>query len=61
MKGVEYRGVTSVDGPIVIVQRTENIFFNETVYVRDRLGEKRLGLIKECILILFLRVEFRIR
>ena len=34
MKGVEYRGVTSVDGPIVIVQRTENIFFNETVYVR---------------------------
>ena len=32
MKGVEYRGVTSVDGPIVIVQRTENIFFNETVY-----------------------------
>lgn len=43
MKGVEYRGVTSVDGPIVIVQRTENIFFNETVYVRDRLGEKRLG------------------
>ena len=43
MKGVEYRGVTSVDGPIVIVQRTENIFFKETVYVRDRLGEKRLG------------------
>lgn len=43
MKGIEYRGVTSVDGPIVAVRRTENIFYNETVYVRDRSGEKRLG------------------
>lgn len=43
MRGIEYRGVTSVDGPIVIVQRTEDIFYNETVYVRDRSGEKRLG------------------
>ncbi len=43
MKGIEYRGVTSVDGPIIVVQRTENIFYNETVYVRDRNGEKRLG------------------
>lgn len=43
MRGIEYRGVTSVDGPIVVVQRTEDIFYNETVYVRDRIGEKRLG------------------
>ena len=43
MKGIEYRGVTSVDGPIVVVRRTENIFYNETVSVRDRNGEKRLG------------------
>lgn len=43
MKGIEYRGVTSVDGPIIVVRRTENIFYNETVYVRDRNGEKRLG------------------
>lgn len=43
MKGVEYRGVTSVDGPIVVVRRTENIFYNETVSVCDRNGEKRLG------------------
>lgn len=43
MRGIEYRGVTSVDGPIVVVQRTEDIFYNETVYVRDRTGEKRLG------------------
>ena len=43
MRGIEYRGVTSVDGPIVVVQRTENVFYNETVCVRDRQGEKRLG------------------
>lgn len=43
MKGFEYRGVTSVDGPIVVVHRTENIFYNETVSVRDRTGAKRLG------------------
>ncbi len=43
MKGIEYRGVVSVDGPIVAVRRTENIFYNETVYVRDKTGQKRLG------------------
>ena len=43
MKGVEYRGVTSIDGPIIIVRRTEKIFYGETVYVRDRNGEKRTG------------------
>ena len=43
MKGVEYRGITSVDGPIVVMKRTENVFYNETVCVRDRNGEKRTG------------------
>lgn len=43
MKGVEYRGVKSVDGPIVVVKRSENVFYNETVFVRDRFGEKRTG------------------
>lgn len=43
MKGIEYRGVVSVDGPIVAVRRTENIFYNETVYVRDKSGQKKLG------------------
>lgn len=43
MKGIEYRGVTSVDGPIVVLKRTENVFYNETVYVRDRYGQKRTG------------------
>ena len=43
MKGLEYRGVTSVDGPIVVLKKTENVFYNETVCVRDRWGEKRIG------------------
>lgn len=43
MKGIEYRGVASVDGPIVVVRRTENVFYGETVCVRDRYGEKRVG------------------
>lgn len=43
MKGIEYRGLTSVDGPIVVVRRPQNVFFNETVYVRDKNGEKKTG------------------
>ena len=58
MRGIEYRGVTSVDGPIVVVQRTENVFYNETVCVRDRQGEKRLGRVidlneKACVVQIF--------
>ncbi len=43
MKGVEYKGLSSVDGPIVVVKRSENIFYNEIVYVRDKFGEKKTG------------------
>lgn len=43
MKGIEYKGVTSIDGPIIVVKRSENIFYNEIVYVRDRNGEKKTG------------------
>ena len=43
MKGIEYRGVASVDGPIVVLKKTEDVFFGETVYVRDRFGNKRTG------------------
>ncbi|MBP5587564.1 MAG: V-type ATP synthase subunit B [Treponema sp.] len=43
MKGVEYHGIKSVDGPIVAVKVSENVSFNETVYVRDRMGQKRTG------------------
>ena len=43
MKGVEYKGIASVDGPIIVVRRNENVFFGEIVSVRDRYGEKRTG------------------
>jgi V/A-type H+/Na+-transporting ATPase subunit B len=43
MKGIEHHGIASVDGPIVVVRRTENIFYGETVCVRDRIGAKQTG------------------
>ncbi len=43
MKGVEYVGVSSVDGPIIVVKRPENVSYNEIVYVRDKSGDKKTG------------------
>ena len=43
MKGIEYRGINSVEGPIVAVRRSETVSYNEVVYVRDKNGEKKTG------------------
>lgn len=43
MKGVEYKGLSQVDGPIVVAQRTPDSFYDEVVYVRDKFGEKKTG------------------
>lgn len=43
MKGIEYSGLNAVDGPIVAVKRSENSFYDEVVYVRDKNGEKKIG------------------
>ena len=43
MKGVEYKGCNSVDGPIIVVRRSENIFYGEIAAVRDRFGAKKIG------------------
>jgi V/A-type H+-transporting ATPase subunit B len=43
MKGVEYSGLKAVDGPIVVAKRSENSFYDEVVYVRDKYGEKKTG------------------
>ena len=43
MKGIEYSGLNSVDGPIVVVKRSENSSDDEVVFVRDKNGEKRTG------------------
>ncbi len=47
MKGVEYRGLTRVEGPIVILDRTENVGFGELVVVYDRERGERSGRIIE--------------
>lgn len=43
MRGVEYKGIESVEGPIVVVRRSENVAFGELVSIRDRHGDKRVG------------------
>ena len=43
MRGMEHRGIVSVDGPVIIVKRSENSFYGEIVAVRDRFSEKRIG------------------
>lgn len=43
MKGLEYKNIKSVDGPIIAAKSTPSSFFGETVYVRDRTGKKRAG------------------
>ena len=43
MKGIEYKGLISVDGPIVAVKRTENSSYDEVVLIRDKNGEKKTG------------------
>ena len=43
MKGIEYKGLISVDGPIVAVKRSENSSYDEVVLIRDKNGEKKTG------------------
>jgi len=43
MKGIEYKGLEKVDGPIIVVKRTPDSFYDEVVYVRDKFGEKKTG------------------
>jgi V/A-type H+/Na+-transporting ATPase subunit B len=47
MKGLEYRGLTKVDGPIIILERTENVGLGELVRVYDRARGERAGRIIE--------------
>jgi V/A-type H+-transporting ATPase subunit B len=43
MRGIEYRGLARIEGPVVITARSRNIGFNEMVAVYDRDNGKRLG------------------
>jgi V/A-type H+-transporting ATPase subunit B len=43
MKGIEYRGLIRIEGPVVITRRSRNVGFNEVVAVYDREDGRRLG------------------
>ena len=43
MKGIEYRGLSRIEGPVVITARSRNVGFSEVVAVYDREGGRRLG------------------
>jgi len=43
MRGIEYKGLTRIEGPVVITEHCRNIGFNEMVAVYDRENNKRYG------------------
>ncbi|MDR2053555.1 MAG: V-type ATP synthase subunit B [Treponema sp.] len=43
MRGVEYRGLSRIEGPVIITGRSRNVGFNEVVAVYDRDEGRRLG------------------
>jgi V/A-type H+-transporting ATPase subunit B len=43
MIGIEYRGLTRIEGPVVFTRRSRNIGFNEVVTVYGREETKRMG------------------
>jgi V/A-type H+-transporting ATPase subunit B len=43
MRGIEYKGLQRIEGPVVITKHCRNVSFNEVVNVYDRDGGKRLG------------------
>jgi V/A-type H+-transporting ATPase subunit B len=45
--GLEYRGVASISGPIVIVEKVQDVGFDELVNVISQIGETRLGRVIE--------------
>ncbi|GHV94978.1 V-type ATP synthase beta chain [Spirochaetia bacterium] len=43
MRGIEYRGLTRIEGPVVITARSRNVGYNEVVAVYGRDEGRRLG------------------
>jgi V/A-type H+-transporting ATPase subunit B len=43
MRGIEYRGLSRVEGPVVITERSHDVGYNEVVAVYGREGGRRLG------------------
>jgi len=42
-KGLEYKGVASISGPIIIVENVRDVGYDELVSVKTQTGETRLG------------------
>jgi V/A-type H+-transporting ATPase subunit B len=47
MRGLEFRGLQSVEGPIIILKRTENVGYGEIARIRDPHGIVKVGRILE--------------
>jgi V/A-type H+-transporting ATPase subunit B len=43
MRGIEYKGLSRIEGPVVITTRSKNVGYNEVVAVYGRDGARRLG------------------
>jgi V/A-type H+/Na+-transporting ATPase subunit B len=43
VRGIEYRGLRRIEGPVVITERSRNVGFNDMVAVYGRDGGKRFG------------------
>ncbi|MDR2965942.1 MAG: V-type ATP synthase subunit B [Treponema sp.] len=43
MRGIEYKGLERIEGPVVITKHSQNVGYNEVVAVYDRENKKRLG------------------
>lgn len=47
MRGLEFKGLQSVEGPIIILERRENVGYGEIARIRDRTGVVKVGRILE--------------
>ena len=45
--GLEYKGVASISGPIIIVENVQQVGYDELVAVKTQTGETRLGKVIE--------------
>jgi V/A-type H+-transporting ATPase subunit B len=45
--GLEYKGVSSISGPIIVLENVRNVGFDELVSVKTQTGETRLGRVIE--------------
>ena len=47
--GLEYKGVASISGPIIVIENVQNVGYDELVTVKTQNGETRLGKVIEVL------------